>query len=268
MSSTPRFLFLHVMKAGGTSFVFHLLREFPAHEIYPSAALDRRHPTDVEPYGSIPDLASVTPQRHGEIRMYTGHFPYMVREVIGGDLRVLTLLRDPVDRTVSVLKQFKRLYPRYRDLPLEAVYEDPFVLRHFVENHQTKIFSVTLDDRPKMLASKLDYRQVFEYLSADAVPADEVIVDTDDTITIDAERLARAKVNLARVDVVGLNERFDEFVAALHGRFGWWPAGIAGDARANVSREPWKASRDLRRRIARDNAFDLEFYEYAKELAQ
>jgi hypothetical protein len=73
--------------------------------------------------------------------------------------------------------------------------------------------------------------------------------------------------NLAQVDVVGLNERFDEFVETLRARFGWWPAGMAGDARANVSSESWAAGPDLRARIARDNAFDVELYAYAKELA-
>ena len=58
-----RFFFVHVMKTGGTSFVFHLLRNFAPNEVYPNEALDRRHPTDVEPYASIPDLLSLSPER-------------------------------------------------------------------------------------------------------------------------------------------------------------------------------------------------------------
>src|SRR5438045_58198 len=114
MSSTPRFLFLHVMKTGGTSFVFHLKREFPAVALYPSE-VDRRGPTDAEPYGSLADLAAVTPVRRAAIRMYAGHFPYMARDIIGGDLTTITLLREPVERTVSMLKHFKRLHERFHD---------------------------------------------------------------------------------------------------------------------------------------------------------
>jgi hypothetical protein len=268
MSSSPRFLFLHVMKTGGTSFVFHLLREFPPDAVYPSAALDRQHAADAEPYASVPNLTAIAPERRAAIRMYAGHFPFVVRELIGDDLTTLTILREPVDRTVSVLKQFKRLYERYRDLPLDAIYDDPFVYRHFVENHQTKLFSVTAADHPKMLASRLGFQEFRDHLTATPAPADRAPAGGPDTITVDTHRLARAKSNLARVDVVGLNDRFDEFVDSLRTRFGWWPDGFAHDARANVSSEDWQAGPALRARIAVDNAFDVEFYAYAKELAE
>ena len=267
MSSTPRFLFLHVMKTGGTSFVFHLKQEFPGDALYPSA-VDRRGPTDAEPYGSLADLAAVTPARRAAIRMYAGHFPYMARDIIGGDPTTITLLRDPVERTVSMLKHFKRLHERFHHLSLDEIYDDAFVFRHFIENHQAKVFSVTPADRPRTIASRVTYQEIHDYLTAVPSRRDEASVSAGDTITIDRDRLARAKENLAQVDVVGLNDRYDAFVAALRDRFGWWPEGLAGDARANVSREPWSASAELRARIARDNAFDVELCEYARELAQ
>jgi hypothetical protein len=269
MSDSPVFLFVHVMKTGGTSLVFQLLEEFPGKELYPSASVDRRHPTDAESYGSIPDLVALTPERRAAIRMYAGHFPYMARELIGGELTTLTLLREPVARTISLLKHFKRLYERYSELSLDEIYEDPFVFRHFIENHQTKVFSVAIDDRPKTIAGTVSYREIRAYLTGSPADPDPAAASaTPDTITIDAGRLARAKSNLALVDVIGVNDRFQSFVEALHVRFGWWPAGLAGEARANASSEPWDASAALRARIARENRFDVELYEYANELAQ
>jgi hypothetical protein len=255
------------MKTGGTSFVFHLLQQFAPDEVYPSAGLDRRSATDAEPYGSIANLVAVTPERHAAIRMYAGHFPYMARELIGGDLTTLTLLREPVDRTVSLLKHFKRLYERFRDAPFEQIYEDAFVFRHFIENHQTKVFSVNPQDHPRTIASRVTYQEINDYVTSRAPIPDTRAARSGDTITIDADRFATAKENLERVDVVGLNERFDEFVETLRARFGWWPEGMAGDARANVSSESWEVGAELRTRIARDNVFDVELYEYAKSLA-
>jgi hypothetical protein len=110
MSDPPKFFFVHVMKTGGTSLVFPLLREFPRDAVYPSAVRDRRHPNDAEPYISIADVSALTAARRADIRVYAGHFPFMVRDLIDGDVTTLTLLRDPVDRTVSLLKHFKRLY--------------------------------------------------------------------------------------------------------------------------------------------------------------
>jgi hypothetical protein len=262
MSDPPKFFFVHVMKTGGTSLVFHLLREFPSDAVYPSALLDRRHPSDAEPYLSIADLTALTPARRAEIRMYAGHLPFMVRDLIDGDVTTLTLLRHPIDRTVSVLKHFKRLHARYRELELDEIYEDAFLYRHFVENHQTKVFSVNVEDGPRMVASTITFQDLHAYLAGAATATSGY-----DTITIDARRLAKAKANLALVDVVGVSDRFGAFVEALQDRFGWWPSGLAGNARANVSSEPWEASAALRARIARDNAFDVELYEYARELA-
>jgi hypothetical protein len=103
------FFFIHVMKTGGTSFVFDVLKTFPAEQVYPNKTLDRRYPTDIAPYTSIEHLLEISPERRADIRVYAGHFPYMACEMMGIDFVKLTLLRHPVDRAISVLKQFKRL---------------------------------------------------------------------------------------------------------------------------------------------------------------
>ncbi|MDP9332479.1 MAG: hypothetical protein M3Q30_04080 [Actinomycetota bacterium] len=88
-------------------------------------------------------------------------------------------------------------------------------------------------------------------------------------ISIDAERLTLAKTNLARVDVVGLTERYDDFIGELKRRFGWWRGrGPPVERRQLVSSEPWEATPTLRCRIADDNTYDLEFYEHATMLAR
>jgi hypothetical protein len=242
MTPSRQFFFIHVMKTAGTTFENHLRGQFAVESIYPSAKLDGRFPADVEPKISIPFLLALPPERHRSIEVYAGHFPYMVCELLNRDLITCTILRDPVDRTISVLKQFKRLEERYRSLSLEAIYDDPYVFRHFVHNHQTKVFSLTAEDHPRGVARPL---------------------------SIDAARFALAKANLARVDVVGLTERYDDFIVELKRRFGWWRGGgPPREHRRLVSSEPWEATPTLRRRIADDNVYDLEFYEHATVLAR
>jgi len=150
-------------------------------------------------------------------------------------------LRDPIERTISVLKHFKRGEERFHDLALEAVYEDRQIFRFFVENHQTKVFSLGIEDNEQAINCGL---------------------------TIDEVRFARARRNLARVDVIGLTEDYDRFVAEVRDRFGWWPGGVDLAERANVSTEDWEVSRAFRERIAADNTYDLQLYEIAKDLVR
>ena len=246
----PRFFFIHVMKTGGTSFVFQMLANFEADEAYPSA-IDRSSPTDVTPYANIPKLLALSPERRARIRVYAGHLPYVASELLGFPVVRLTLLRDPVDRTVSMLKHVKRLFERYKELSLEEIYEDDPVFRHYLDNAQTKVFALTAEERDRALAS----------MAANPDPA-----PLARSMPIDAGRLEQAKANLANVDVVGLNESYGDFLEELHSRFGWWPAGVKQQARANVSAEGWTVPAGLRARIADDLAVDMEFYEYAQAL--
>jgi hypothetical protein len=258
----PRFFFVHVMKTGGTSFVFQMTANFAPAEVYPHEALDRRTPTDVEPYASVDDLERLTPQRRAEIRVYTGHLPFVARELIGPDVVTLTLLRDPVDRTISVLKHFKRLYARYRDLPLDAIYDDDIVFPHFVQDFQTRVFALETADHPHAFAGAADYHSLRAALEGSLGSH----AGLAPPIRIDAARLARAKQNLDAVDVLGVNEAFAAFVAELRRRFGWWGDGAEYDARANVSSEPWVATEALRARVARESTHDRALYEHAREL--
>jgi hypothetical protein len=252
-SEQPRFFFIHLMKTGGTSFVFQMLRNFEPDEAYPSA-IDRNSPTDVTPYASIPKLLALSPERRARIRVYAGHLPYVASDLLGIDLVRLTLLRDPVDRSVSMLKHLKRLNERHASHTLDEIYDDDQAFRAFIENYQTKVFALTAEERAAAIAGLTD-----------APPAPD---NRARTASIDPQRFEHAKANLAKVDVIGLNERYGDFMEELRARFGWWPEGLNRHARANVSSEDWVASPELRRRIADENPYDMEFYEYAKELVE
>ena len=236
-----QFFFVHVMKTAGTTFARQLQQQFPKESIYPCREIDWISEHDFEAYVNIPRLLALTSERRAGIRIYTGHFPFFVCGQIDPRLITLTVLRDPIERTISVLKHFKRVEERFHDLSLEAVYDDRQIFRFFVENHQTKVFSLALDDNEQAINCGLD---------------------------VDAARFARARENLARVDVIGLTEEYDRFLAEVRDRFGWWPGGVDLAERANVSTEDWEVSGPFRERIATDNAYDLELYEIAKDLVR
>lgn len=246
----PPVFFVHVMKTGGTTLFRNLRENFALDELYPYRKIDIQYngsKLDVRHHLSVSYLLQIPEERRRRIRVYTGHFPYIAQELLGGGFTTVTILRDPVERTLSLLRQFKRNAPWETDpakkapmasRSLEEVYENELVFEPLVHNHQTKIFSMRESDSPE------------SYM---------------DVVAVDEARLALAKENLAKVDIVGITERYDDFLDEIEARFGW---EVEREARANATpaSEIQPVNDALRDRIAHDNALDLEFYEYAKAL--
>jgi hypothetical protein len=249
----PRYFFVHVMKTGGRTLLHHLRGNFEPDEMYPSPDFDIRvdgDTVDIWHHARISRVLSIPPERRRRIRIYSGHYPYVVSRLVGDDLTTMTVLRDPVERSISLMRQFRRkgLPPGTSTEPsvagerptLEQVYDNPFVYDTLLHNHQTKIFSTREDDA-------LDtYMDVFK---------------------VDEARLALAKKNLENVDVIGLTERYDSFLDELADRTGWH---IDRELRKNVTPadEIQPVSESLRQRIVEDNALDIQLYEYAKQLVE
>jgi len=246
--SAPVMFFVHVMKTGGTT-VFRYLREnFELDELYPYRPLDIRFvgdEVDITHHLRVPYLLSLSDERRRRIRAYAGHFPLVAADLLRIDLLTVTLLRDPIERTISLLHQLTRgtawLDPSGRAplaLSLEEAYEHPAVFEPLIHDHQTKVFSMTADDHPET------YR---------------------DVIAIDDARLASAVSNLEQIGVLGVTEQYDAFLDALGSRTGWHlPRGLqknTAPAESSVT-----VSESFRRRIAHDNAIDVELYARAVDL--
>lgn len=234
MSPEPeRFFFVHVQKAAGTSLVFRLRREFGRAAIYPPES-DKG---DVNAVISVDHLLERWRRDHDRTRVVVGHFPLCTVELLGERFTTLTVLREPVERTLSYLRHHRQLTPADARTPLEAIYEDSFRFHGLIHNHMVKLFALT---RAEMTAGALTH--------VEFTPA----------------HLERAKESLAGVDAVGIQDRFEEFCDELTARFGWY----LGE-RTHVNRtEPFEVSESFRARIAEDNAMDVELFEFARELVE
>jgi hypothetical protein len=174
--------------------------------------------------------------------------------------------------------------PEHRGSSLEAIYDDPWFHPRLIENHQTKIFSMTVEEMLKPNCSE-DWRGLLPSTTADALgDLDEVaavraaIREIPDCtrksmllfggpmgtarVGVDRDRLERAKAALRTVDVVGVSERSDDFVSRLQRRLGTSETNLAAK---NVGHDE-VASADLVQRIADDNWADVELYQLAREL--
>jgi len=238
------------MKTGGTT-LFQQLRARYGDGLWPHPDLDLRFEgrrLEVRHHLSLSYLAEIPAERRRSIDVYMGHLPYAARDVLA-PRTVASVLRDPVERTISLLRQFRRRppwmsaddrRPTLADATLEEVYAHPAVFGPLVRNHQTKIFSMR---RSAGVESYLD------------------------VVELDRGDLAAAMANVAALDVLGVMEWYDAFLDDLEAGFGWrLHRGAHANAAPADDDEP--VGDALRRKITEDNALDVELYEYARALVR
>jgi hypothetical protein len=230
--SQPRFLFVHLQKTGGTALFQRLREHFGPRGVYPT-------PDEQGDVQAVTDLDFLVDRLrvHGDdVRVVTGHFPLCTTELLGGEFTTFTVLRDPVERTLSVLRRRQKAEERFHGMDLEDIYTDDS-LRDIIRNHMVKMLSLTVDE----------------------VTAAPLVMP----IEFDQARLERAKCNLRdRIDMFGFQEHFDDFCVDISNRFDW---DLGAPRFANrTQRSP--VSDALRERITEDNGFDRELYEFAQQL--
>jgi hypothetical protein len=233
VSATPamndaRFFFVHLQKTAGTALWRRLKQQFDAASVYPG-------PDDGEPPETVLSVEHLVQRwklRRDDIRIVTGHFPLCTVELLDAPFTTLTLLRNPVERTLSYLRHHREATPDHRERSLEETYADPirFELLH---NHMVKMLSLS---RAEMTDGALTH------------------------VEFTRERLERAEERLQDVDVVGFQEDFESFCAELTARFGW---DLGRPVFMNRT-EPVDVPEALRTRIAEDNALDIELYDFAR----
>ena len=229
-----RFFFVHMQKTAGTALRQGLINHFGERAVYPTRGVDDgTDPT--QPVASIDFLRERLAARGDEIEAITGHFPLCTLELIEGRYTSLTLLREPVERTLSYLRLHREWVRADRHKSLQEIYDDPIRFNTFVHNHMTKMLSLTPAEMTDGMLTQLK---------------------------LDRNHLESAKEALASVDAVGLQERFDEFFDLLVARFGW----RLGEPQILNTTNPVDVPQSFRDRIAEENALDVELYEFAKEL--
>ena len=148
-----RWLFLHVMKTAGTSFLYddrgaarrgrlsHRQRDQgPAERL----VLRRRR--------TLTGGSTTAGSTSGARRVFCGHYAARLVEAlparIAGRWRTVTFLRDPVARTLSRISQSDKYRPgipglrRFRPVRISRALDDPAFVESQVRDYQTKVFAM------------------------------------------------------------------------------------------------------------------------------
>lgn len=272
-----KFFFLHIMKTGGTSFVQVLNDNFDEAHMYPYADEPKHFFEHVEGYVNVAKFVENVNNNHAALRMIRAHVPFATRELLSGNYRTLTLLRDPVGRIVSYLKHCRRYHIEHKPMSLEAIYEDEWFNETFMRNYQTKIFSMTVEEtvaenrlpqrfpvmppRNQVLDMESLPRELVEY--SEQAPGRfsmEMFAASTGVINVDDARLQAAKEALDSIDVVGVTDEFDRFLGNLANRFNW---SIRPFPKQHVGEKDTLDPAFLRR-IEQDNQYDMDLFDYAR----
>jgi Sulfotransferase family len=251
-----RFFFVHIRKTAGGALRRRMINHFGERAVYPTRGLDGTDPVTL--MLSVDHLRERLAARGDQIKVITGHFPLCATEMIDGRFTTLTLLRDPVERTLSSLRNERQNNPAAGQMSLEQIYDAAGEFIELTQNRMTKALALTpaeLEHPSVWALTALSTREVARALELTADPETPFPEFT-------RTHLERAKERLAEIDAFGLQEYFEDFCNELTARFGW---DLGEPVRANTT-APLEVSDGFRARIAEDNALDLELYEFAQDL--
>ena len=224
--------FIHIPKTGGNTLTPLIEENFAPHEI-----------CDLPAWYELPnypvDLASY--------KLIRGHIYFSIGRILPSKPIYITMIRDPVERTISHYEMMRRLptdpmHPRVKHMSFKDFVEDPH-LRSLIKDVQTRF-----------IGSDFDIRTL------------EDIKNTREDI--DQIDVNRAKRHLESFAFVGLTERFRDSIRLLNYTFGWKPTttfqshNVAPEDRLRREKIPL----DVLSRVEELTRLDHDLYEFGKRI--
>lgn len=208
--------FLHIPKTAGLSF---------------SAVVESRFAPDRTcPARLWSELLAIPRPALGKYDLFRGHFHWALLAYLGERglrTRVITMLRDPVERSISHFAHVRRAPEHYHHALAKTM-----TLRQFVEDDRTRAMIENFQAR--WLANRFD--PVAEAVRAgDAPLALERRTDEMNTSPDGAALLDRARSTLRRCAFVGVTEAFAPSMRRLGEVMGWTLSDDELDPRLNTN---------------------------------
>ncbi len=192
MNSSSTIVFLHIPKAAGSTLRKVVRRQYCSKKTVEFAG--RNWFKQLEEFHDRGDVDT------GRVECVIGHFPFGIHRVLSGECRYFTMVREPIDWTLS-LYYAMRSKPQVHPM-MQPVRELEMSLEQFLE-YLLEIGMANLQTRS--LAGLMGQKQVFP--PYDPLPADAI-------------DLALANVE-EYFEEVGLVDRFDESLLFMKESFGW-----------------------------------------------
>ena len=207
-TKTTQTYFLHIPKTAGTSLRSIIEEQFSKSQI--------------APFSYMHELADTVRRDKNELLRYSlfaGHLGHTLISLLPKPPRVITMIREPISRTISRFKNLMRNRARKavgyeRFLDPEATIDDFLSFpptRRLITNFQVRNLA-------------LDFDLMKTYYDDDGreiLPKQAKLLSYTYSDMSDEELLAKAKQRLASFDFVGITDKFAESMELLLTTFGW-----------------------------------------------
>jgi hypothetical protein len=236
-----RFCYIHIVKTAGTAFSYHLKSQFSAAEISPTKFW--------------PDLLAMSENERSKYKLISGHFTADISKYIDQQpTNYVTVLRDPIKRTVSVYEFIKK------SLETATANHDYGRITPYINKFRRMMGGgiesfIRTDDKDIRLAVSNTQTLVIGGGDPNALPE-----------YVSNDLLENAKNNLNKFAFFGLAERMQDSLDLLSYTFGWRPfkdlVFNVTPQKSHISSLPPR----LVNYISDTNRLDLELYEFASAL--
>jgi Sulfotransferase family len=233
--------YLHIPKTGGSSFISFLDSQFDSDEICPAQLL--------------PELFQIPLADMSHYKLFRGHLWYGLNSYVKQGLSYLTMLRDPVQRTISWYSHVKRDENAYRH---QRVVDEDWSLLDFVTDSETNWDMINA--QTLFLSIDLDYSK----LSSDPIGYGRSTVRAYANASDDRELLNIAKKRLEECVFFGITERMQDSKHLLSYAMNFYPNFSA--PRLNISsNRPFdhEISAETIHAINEITRLDQELYDWA-----
>lgn len=248
-TGTGTLLFLHVPKTGGTS-----MRKDVGDAYLPSERCFIYDDPSVADASTLSRYKALPEEARRQIRLIFGHYPYGLHDSVPGESAYVAVVREPVDRVVSVYEHYRHHKGlRYRLMTNGARSRDRSALeRAEIEARSLDLEAWVFERRP----TEVDNQMVRQLAGAPRIPfgecGDELLVSALEHVD---DRFAMLLVQ-------------EEMAASLQRLSRHIGRAIKAGRRRKVNRRRPQledVEAHARERIAELNRLDIELYRHARE---